>query len=98
MRLTFCIQVPLEDEAKKYKGTMTMFHSKRPKVFPRIGERVYILPGITPKIVEIIHMGEDQYFSRIVLEPVPGELRKELEARSPVGKATKWKWSEKEES
>ena len=90
--------MPLEDEAKKYKGTMTMFHSKRPKVFPRIGERIYVLAGVTPRIVDIVHMGENQYFSKIICEPLSVDLRKELEARKPVGKATKWKWSDERDS
>ncbi len=98
MRLTFCIQVPLEDEKHEYKGTMTMFQSKRPKVLPRIGERIYVLAGITPRVVDIVHMGENQYFSRIILEPLSVDLRKELEAKKPVGKATKWEWSDKRDS
>ena len=98
MRLTFSIQVPLENEKHEYKGTMTMLQSKRPKVLPRIGERIYVLPGLTPRVVDIIHMGENQYFTKIVLEPVSAELRKQLETKPPLGKSTPWKWSDNRDS
>ena len=93
MRLTFCIQIPLENEKQEYKGTMSMYQSKRPKVLPRIGERIYLLPELSPVVVDIIHMGENQYFSKVILEPVSEVFRKQLETKPPLGKSTRWEWS-----
>ena len=72
-----------------------MYQSKRPKVLPRIGERLYVLPDLSPLVMEIIHSGENQYFSTLILEPVSDEFRSELETKPPLGKSTPWEWSMK---
>lgn len=97
MRLTFCIQLPLEDEKHEYKGTMTMYQSKRPKVLPRIGERIYLLPELSPMVADIIHMGENQYFIKVILEPASEVFRNQLEAKSPLSKSTRWEWTNERE-
>jgi len=93
MRLAFRVRVPLIDQLNRSTGIMTRYFSSRPKVLPRIGERMYLLPSLSPKVEDISHSGLRLWFTSITLEPVSESYRLELEAIHKTRGATNWEWS-----
>ena len=85
--------VPLVDELNQPKGVMSRYFSARPKILPRIGERLYLLSNLSPKVEDVTHSGVRLYFTTITLEPVSESYRVELESKANVRGATRWEWS-----
>lgn len=79
-RVSLFIKVPLVDQYGEPKGTMTRMDSSIPKYLPRIGERIYLLQELSPKVVDIYYSGINFYLITIFLEPILVTYQEDLES------------------
>ena len=78
-RVRLFVKVPLVGEQGESKGTMTRMDSSKPKNLPRIGERMYLLPDLSPKVADIHYSGINLWLTTIILEPISSTYQAELE-------------------
>lgn len=93
MGLDFLIELPLIDEDGQDRGHLSRFIARKPKYLPRVGDCIFILPEISPRVKEVKFSGLSYSFIHLILEPIPVSYRHELENdRFKKGKY-KWRWS-----
>jgi len=79
-RLSLFITVPLVDDQGESRGTMTRMDSSKPKNLPRIGERMYLLPDLSPRVADIQYSGNNLWLTTIILEPISVTYQEKLES------------------
>jgi hypothetical protein len=79
-RVRLFVKVPLVGEQGEPKGTMTRMDSSKPKNMPRIGERMYLLPDLSPKVADIHYSGINLWLTTIILEPIAATYQVQLES------------------
>lgn len=97
-RLLIGISLPLVDEENNPKGVMTRWLNKYPKYLPRIGESIYVYPGLSPKVLEVRYSGHRLYLIQLRLEPVSSIYRGELEKTGSLKRQWMWKWEQDADS
>jgi len=98
MNFRVLISLPLVDEENKSKGVMYRWLFRYPRYLPRIGERIYVRPGLAPKVQEVQFDGPGLFLVHLWLEPVSNSYRGEIENTvSLKGKRT-WKWKQNSDS
>jgi hypothetical protein len=78
-RIRLFVTVPLIGEQGEPKGMMTRMDSSKPRNLPRIGERMYLLPDLSPKVADIHYSGINLWLTTIILEPISVTYQGELE-------------------
>jgi hypothetical protein len=78
-RIRLFVKVPLVDELGDLKLTMIRMDSSKPRNLPRIGERMYLLPELSPKVADIQYSGINLWLTTIILEPISASYEKDLE-------------------
>jgi hypothetical protein len=90
------ITIPLIDEDGNPRGylSQSIKYSKW-QFIPRIGESVFIGPGMSPKVVNVFYDGPTYQSIRIELEPI-AEYWKKFLIQQPLNKRgpRDWKWFE----
>lgn len=94
---TFLIEIPLVDETGASRGSMWKSPRRKPKYFPRVGERLYVLPEISLRVDEINYSGFHYNWITIRLESISNGYRTALESQSFGKRDEKWKWRAKDE-
>jgi len=78
-RISLFVKVPLVDDQGESRGTMTRMNSSKPKNLPRIGERMYLLPDLSPRVADIQYSGINLWLTTIILEPISVAYQEKLE-------------------
>ena len=84
------LDLPLIQENGEIDGSVCRFLSRSPKHLPRIGESVFLLPGITAKVQDIKYDGSNFFSVHIVLEPISASYEAQLLALSHLKGKDKW--------
>lgn len=84
-------------EDGQIKGSFHRFLRRKPKYLPRVGDRVYVLAGISPKVQEVKFSGLNYYHVQLILEPIPISYKTVLENDRFKKSLEKWQWTSKEE-
>lgn len=87
------VDLPLIQENGEIDGSVSRFLSRTPKHLPRIGESVYLLPGVTAKIHDIKYSGSNFSLVHIILEPISVFHQANLLALSHLKGKDKWRIS-----
>ena len=87
------VDLPFIQENGEVDGSVCRFLSRSPKHLPRIGESVYLLPGITAKVHDIKYDGSNFSLVHIVLEPISVSHQAHLLALSHLKGKDKWRIS-----
>ena len=79
-RIRCAVKVPLIDNQGQIKGTMIRLDTSKPRNLPRIDERMYLLPDLSPKVADIQYSGINLWLTTIVLEPISDSYQSDLES------------------
>jgi len=92
MNFRVLLSLPLVDEESKSRGAMYRWLYRYPKYLPRVGERIYVRPGLAPKVQEIKYDGPGLFLVHLWLEPVSNSYRDEIERTTSLKGKRSWKW------
>lgn len=87
----FIVEVQFIDENSQLVNRLTRSLSQKPKYLPRIGERIFLLPDVFPKIQDIRYSGINYQLVHIILEPIPASYFEVLLNSPGLKKDDKWK-------
>jgi hypothetical protein len=87
------IKLPLINELGQDKGSLVRSLKRRPKYLPRIGETIYLLPKVSPKVEKVNYSGLFWQHITITLEPVSTSLKSEIEGLAYAKGHDRWEVS-----
>lgn len=91
----FLVELLFKNDNGEVSGSLIRTLSRRPKFIPRIGESVYVLPGVSPKVQDINYSGSNFSVVHLTLEPIPSSRRKEVENAPSLKGKDKWREASK---
>jgi len=91
------VELPIVGEDGQVKGSFHRFLNRKPKYLPRVGDSVYVLGGVAPKVQEVRFSGPSYFNVHLVLEPLPISYRSVLESDLYKKGPDKWRWTSKVE-
>ena len=87
------LQLPFVDSKGEIIHGLNRLLPSNLKHLPRIGESVYVLAGVYPKIESIQYSGHNLHYVKIILEPIPVAYRTELEKNKDLKGKSLWQTS-----
>ena len=91
------VELPLIGEDGQIKGSFHRFLKRRPKYLPRVGDCVYVLGGVSPKVQEVKFSGLSYFHVHLILEPISLSYKTVLESDRFKKGLEKWQWTNKGE-
>jgi hypothetical protein len=87
-----CITIPLKDDDGNLSGSMFRF-IREPRHIPQIGERIFVLPGKSLEVTDVIYDGPGIRSIHLYLEPLQQGFQKDLESTLSLRGKNSWKKS-----